>query len=85
MTPLKIIILAGSYKQYQTYLYENRIDNKAAYDYVYGGNVFAILRCKASRVVVYGTFWDREDAQELYREANARLVGGRAVIKKVSL
>lgn len=83
--PLKIIILAGSYRQFEQYLFENHISQKDGYDYVYGGNIFAILRVKASQVVVYGTFWDREDANELYRTAHTRLVEDKASIKKVEL
>ncbi len=69
----KIIVLAYSLKAFSTFLYENRISPEEQDNYVFGDPFHYKQPTHAEKVIVYGTFWDRPDAKELYDQANARV------------
>lgn len=71
---MKTIVLTYSIKQFHTFLYENRVEEKDKDDYRYADSAHSIQGIRADRVIIYGTFWDRQDAQELYKLANSRVM-----------
>lgn len=71
---LKTIVLCSSLKSYQTFLYENRIDNIRELGYVFGDTIEILKNTKGGKVIVYGNFWMREDAKELYNLARHRIM-----------
>lgn len=66
----KIIVLAGSRIQFEDYLDDKGLTDTEA---IYGYCADIIRGIEARRVEIIGTFWDRKDASELKREADARV------------
>jgi len=67
---MKKLILAGDIKQYRQYLRENTLLEK---DCTYVKDMWSVRGTIASAVIIAGTFWDREDAGELYEIALSRI------------
>jgi len=66
----KIIVLAGSRIEFEDYIDDKGLTDTEA---IYGYGVDRIRGIEASKVEVIGTFWDRKDAKELKKEADARV------------
>lgn len=66
----KIIILAGTKQQFDSYCRVNELNMESA---VYGHSFESIQGVEASKVEVIGTFWDRKDASELKELADSRI------------
>jgi hypothetical protein len=64
------LVLAGNHKQYKDYLLRNGLDEANA-KYAFSATELHALRIE--EILVTGTFWDREDATELYDLAKTRL------------
>lgn len=67
----KIIVLAGSRIQFERYLDDNGLTDSEA---VYGWCPDRILDTRASKVVVIGDFYQRNDAHQLEELANSRVI-----------
>lgn len=67
----KIIILAGSRQQFEKYLDDNGLTNTQA---IYGFDESAIAGIQAQRVVIVGTFWERNDGKKLLKLAKERVI-----------
>lgn len=71
----KTIILAGNYKQYTDWIYDNVLpDVEKVKDYVYGNSFEKIMGTRAKEVIVIGTFFeDVKNAGEVYDNAKLRV------------
>lgn len=67
----KIIVLAGSRKQFEDYLNKNSLTDSEA---VYGCEPQRLFGIRASKVEVVGTFWERNDAARLKELADTRVI-----------
>ena len=69
------IILAGNYKQYSDWLYDNVLPNvEEIKNYAYGNFFEKIIGIRAKEVIVIGTFWeDVKNAGEVYEHAKSRI------------
>ena len=52
------LILAGNYKQYSNWLYENVLGKGNVEDYRYAENESKIRGLSARGVIIIGTFWE---------------------------
>ena len=66
----KIIVLAGNRMQFERYLDENGLTDSEA---IYGWCADVLRGVIASKVVEYGTYYEKADAFELKREAKSRV------------
>lgn len=66
----KIIILAGSYRQFFEYCEAFKFHGSLV---VYGNNPEKILGIQAEHVIVIGTFWELPEAKKLYDLAMSRI------------
>jgi hypothetical protein len=66
----KIIILAGNREQFERYLDENGLTDS---DAIYGYEPDRVCGIIASKVEVIGTFWEKKNANEIYKEALTRV------------
>ena len=63
------IILAGNFREFQNYARSHHPHPNL----VYGNGVEALAGIEAEDIEVVGTFWEREDAGELYDVAKSRV------------
>ncbi len=68
--PKRILVLAGNFEQAQNYIRDNREDGN---EYYYANGSQAIYGRRYDKFEVVGTFWQKEDAGELYRFAKTNL------------
>jgi len=66
----KIIVLAGSRQQFKDYLARNGLTDSQA---VYGYEENILRGFEAEKVEAVGTFWERDDAVDLYEIAQSRV------------
>lgn len=67
------IILAGNYREYTDWIYDNVLLNVAEVEnYVYGDTLQKIMSVRAKEIKVIGTFYERDDATSLYDHALTR-------------
>lgn len=87
MTNQKTLVLAGNHKQYVDFLNERGIPTFAARDrgYYEGGSA-GVVGVHVSRIVVIGTFMQREDAHKILQYSRACLnLGGQVVYENLPL
>ncbi len=65
---LKILVLAGNIEQFK-----NRVRGEDEHKYVYAKDIESIRGLRVKSIEIYGTFWDREDAGELFEYAKTAL------------
>ena len=72
---MKTIILAGNYRQYTDWIYDNVLpDVEKVKDYIYGDRFEKLMGVRAKEVIVIGTFWeDVKNASEVYETAQSRI------------
>lgn len=68
----RIIILAGSLKQFNYWCDEMGINPKNP-KYIYADRPEKILGIEAEQVIEIGTFYERSDAREMRERANSRI------------
>lgn len=71
----KVIVLAGTKKQFQDFTEERKL-NDIRYSrthYIYADSQKSIVGIKADDVIVCGTFWENKNANKLAELAKSRL------------
>jgi len=67
-----IIVLAGNFQQYRDYCRDNKII-EANKTHRYAQDINSIRGFNIDDYVVYGTFWDRNDSNELLNAVRVRM------------
>lgn len=71
-----IIVCAGNHDQYNDFLRRNVRDEEARRRYRYCGpgmDMMSMAGLEVDKVEVIGTFWERENAGEIYDFAKSRI------------
>lgn len=65
-----ILVMAGNMRQAQQWATWHGLSGA---DWVYGGAAENFVGCHFNRFAIVGTFWDRDDASQIYRYMQTRL------------